>query len=330
MKINDYLIKYQLPLYQTFANALKTGNLVHAYLLNGEPGTPLKEVAMFLSSSLVCEAPNPLACETCLQCSRIYDGSYVDFYIFDGDEGTIKKDSIVDLETAFSQTSIEKAGKLIYIIHKVEKMTDSALNSLLKFLEEPNPNVFAFLTTENEARVLPTILSRVQKLPLKLIPRDTLIPEAVALGVKLDDAELLALKYNLPDTIKLMVSDESYINIKETALLVLNDLAYAPHEGVLSSMKTANTNIKTRDETKFYLQILLAFFQDIVNYNLQGRLLLPTLDEITAKLSRIVTHPLPGIKVIIEAITRIENNVNINLLLDHVMINIARECIHGK
>ncbi|HKM02902.1 MAG TPA: hypothetical protein VJZ31_03145 [Bacilli bacterium] len=330
MNINDYLLKYQKPLYQTFANALAKDTLTHAYLLNGEPGTPLKEVAMFLSATLVCEHPQPLADETCLECQRIYDGSYVDFYLFDGDLGSIKKESIIDLETAFSQTSVEKAGKLIYVIHKVEKMTPEAINSLLKFLEEPNPGVYAFLTTENEARVLPTILSRVQTLPIKLIARDTLIAEAVALGVKLDDAELLALKYNLPDSIKLMEADESYLNIKKTVLKVLNDLGYSLDEGVLSSMNTANANINNRDDAKLYLQILLAFFQDIVNYNLQGRLMLTRFDDITAKLSRVVANPLTGIRVIIEAITRIENNVNLSLLLDHVMINIAKESSHGK
>lgn len=330
MHIHDYLAQYQVPLYQTFSNALSKGNLNHAYLINGEPGTPLKEVAMFLASSLVCEAPHPLACEKCLECLRINDGSYVDFYLFDGEEGSIKKEKILDLETAFSVTSVEKAGKLIYVIHKVEKMTPEALNSLLKFLEEPNPDVYAFLTTENVARVLPTIISRSQNLPLKLIPRSTVIASAVSFGVLLPDAELLALKYNLPEIIVNKQKDEKYLQIKETLLTVLKDLSYSLNEGVLSSMRLANSRINDREDAKLYLQMMLAFMQDIVNYNSRSDLLLPSHDEMTSRLCNIVKKPLLAIKVIIEAITRIDSNVNLSLLFDHVMINLQKESLDGK
>jgi DNA polymerase-3 subunit delta' len=325
MKISEYLATYQLPLYQTFSNAVTSGHLSHAYLLSGEPGTPLKEVAYYLASSLVCEHPHPLACQTCLECSRIEDGSYVDFYLFDGDLGSIKKEKILDLETAFSQTSVERAGKLIYVIHKVEKMTPEAINSLLKFLEEPNQDVYAFLTTENEAMVLPTILSRVQNLPLKLIPRLTVIENSASLGVSLEDAELLSLKHNLAESILKMKDNPDYLNVKETLLLVLNDLGYSLNDGILASIKHANNRINNRDDAKFYLQMMLAFFQDIVNYNLHGDLLLPSLDKITSRISQVIKNPLLAIRVVIEAITRIESNVNLNLLLDHVMINLQKE-----
>lgn len=325
MNINDYLVKYQLPLYQTFVNQMNSGHLSHAYLINGEPGTPLKEVAKFLASSLVCEEPHPLACQHCLECHRIDDWSYVDFYLFDGDEGTIKKENILNLEAAFSQTSVEKAGKLIYVIHKVEKMTPEAINSLLKFLEEPNENVFAFLTTENEARVLPTIISRVQNLPLKLIPRDTLIKEALELGVGKEDAELLSLKYNLAPLIQTLQNDETYLNIKNTLFTVLDQLALSLEEGILASMKVANNALSNKEDSKFYLQMLVAAFQDIVNYNLQGKLLLSSMEEKIVRLAKVIKNPLTAIKVTLDSINRIESNVNLSLLLDHVMINLSKE-----
>ena len=37
-------------------------------------------------------------------------------------------------------------------MHNVENMTTEAINALLKFLEEPSPNVYAFLTTTNAGR----------------------------------------------------------------------------------------------------------------------------------------------------------------------------------
>ena len=46
-------------------------------------------------------------------------------------------------------------------------MNDISSNSLLKFIEEPEENIFAILVTENRFALLKTILSRCQVLKLK-------------------------------------------------------------------------------------------------------------------------------------------------------------------
>ena len=115
---------------------------------------------------------------------------------------------------------------------------------------------------------------------------------SVNLGARLGDTELLSLAYNLPETIVKLQDDKAYLNVKDSALLVLAELGLSLEDGVYTSMKVANANINSRDDAKLYLQILLAFFQDIVNYNLQGRLLLPSFDDTTAKLSRVIKNPL--------------------------------------
>ena len=171
MKIGKYLKERQLTVYQTFFNALNTSHLSHAYLLVGEQGTPLLESAIFLAKSLVCDNPNPLACEECLTCLRIDEGNYADIIIIDGALKSIKKDDIHAIEERFETSAVEDKGKMIYIINHVENMTNEAINSLLKFLEEPSENIYAFLTCENEARVLPTIISRSQTLHFKSVDK---------------------------------------------------------------------------------------------------------------------------------------------------------------
>lgn len=46
------------------------------------------------------------------------------------------------------------------VIHEANKLTIEAQNSLLKVLEEPNPNNYIVLTLENAEGILPTVLSR--------------------------------------------------------------------------------------------------------------------------------------------------------------------------
>ncbi|MDW8157656.1 MAG: hypothetical protein RML72_02120 [Bacteroidia bacterium] len=57
----------------------------------------------------------------------------------------------------------ESHAKVIIIWH-IEKITNEAANSFLKFLEEPPPQTFIFLTAEDTTLLLPTILSRCQKI----------------------------------------------------------------------------------------------------------------------------------------------------------------------
>ena len=78
----------------------------------------------------------------------------------------------------FSYTAAE-AGPQIYIIKDCEKMNQSAANSLLKFLEEPAPDHYAILTTTNKARLLPTIISRLQHIHFKPIGTTYIMNELI-------------------------------------------------------------------------------------------------------------------------------------------------------
>ena len=77
----------------------------------------------------------------------------------------ITKDIIKDLLNKLSTTSQFNNNK-VYIIDGVEKLNDFADNALLKTLEEPQANIYAFLITNNINSVKPTISSRCQKLYL--------------------------------------------------------------------------------------------------------------------------------------------------------------------
>ena len=73
------------------------------------------------------------------------------------------KDDIKELIKNLSTTSQFNNAK-VYIIDQAEKLNDFACNALLKTLEEPQSNIYAFLLTTNIDMVLPTISSRCQKI----------------------------------------------------------------------------------------------------------------------------------------------------------------------
>ena len=93
---------------------------------------------------------------------------------------------------SFEKKAFENKGIRVYILNLIENTTIEAINSILKFLEEPGQKVYAFLTTNNENAILPTIISRCQVLRLKLIDKKTVINTAIDEGVdKKEQLELL-------------------------------------------------------------------------------------------------------------------------------------------
>lgn len=98
---------------------------------------------------------------SCNSCVLINKNNHPDYYEIKPDGNFIKKEQILMLESEFKNSSVF-SNKKIYIIKEAEKLNVSAANSLLKFLEEPNLNVYGFLLTKNRYSVLPTILSRCQ------------------------------------------------------------------------------------------------------------------------------------------------------------------------
>lgn len=85
----------------------------------------------------------------------------LDVLIVNPQKDKITKEQIIDIQMELANKSQINDNR-VYIITEANKMNDYAANSLLKFLEEPQENVYAFLITNNIDKVLPTIKSRCQ------------------------------------------------------------------------------------------------------------------------------------------------------------------------
>ena len=162
--ILEEIKKHQKVAYRILENALMKNQLAHAYLFTGEKGTPKLETAYLLVQSLLCDKQG-FACETCEKCKHVSNGGYADLIYVDGINKSIKKGEILDIQERFSKTKLERDGKKVYILDGVENATSEALNSLLKFLEEPESDTIAILISEHSDRILETIVSRCQNIP---------------------------------------------------------------------------------------------------------------------------------------------------------------------
>lgn len=154
---------------KTLTNAINYNKIVHAYLFCGPRGTGKTSSARILAKSLNCEKGVSVdPCGKCVSCESIANGSSLD--VIEIDAASHRK--VEDAEDLINRVNLATYGSRykIYIIDEVHMLTDHAFNALLKTLEEPPKNVIFILATTEEYKVIPTIISRCQKLDFKSVP----------------------------------------------------------------------------------------------------------------------------------------------------------------
>ena len=319
--MKDYFKEYQQVAYSTLLNCKKNNRLPQAVLLNGYNDSPLLDLAKYFAKSIVCESEE--ACEQCLDCLRIENESYTDLIIIDGSSSTIKKQQIEDVQERFSMSALESKGIKIYIINQIENATTEAVNSLLKFLEEPTSDIYAIITTANINNVLPTIISRCMNIRLKKAPKHQLVVDATKKNIPVEDALVLAYFLGSVDSIVDTYENTPYLSIKDIVIELLNQMNEEEDLLYFSQIEISDV-VKDKNDFIMFLELLEIAFLDIMNYNDNHEInyqdhrdllqcLSNKLDKIEEKLSTIMLFK--GCASM---------NANVKLLLDSLIIKLER------
>jgi DNA polymerase-3 subunit delta' len=170
---------------------LKTDAIAHAYLLVGPRHVGKGTLAINLAQALNCDG-SEVPCGECHACQRIREGKHADVISIGLNSGTeIGIDDIRGLQHSANLPPYEGKCK-VFIIDEAEYLSTEAANALLKILEEPPPRVVWLLLAAEEERLLPTIISRCQRLELKPVPSERVQEVLVnSYNVDGDKAELL-------------------------------------------------------------------------------------------------------------------------------------------
>ena len=133
----------------------------HAYLFEVNDIEKSYPLILAFAKTIICKQhyQNNKECQDCNICSLIDKNYYEDLKIIEPETSMIKKDQIIELKKNFSLKSSNDNNR-VYIIKKAECLNASASNSLLKFIEEPENNIYGILITTNKKQILPTIISR--------------------------------------------------------------------------------------------------------------------------------------------------------------------------
>ena len=323
MRTKDHLIKTQRVAFQTLANGFKSNRISHAYLISGSNEASLKDLAIYLAKSLVCSKLEPLACEECINCLRIEEHSYPDYIFIDGSNESIKKQQIENLQEAFSKVSLEVNGKKIYIIHLIEKATLGAVNSLLKFLEEPMDDVVAIITTQNISKVLSTIISRCQLIRMKDYSSYDLENILISEGFDNEDAYLASKLFDNSNDAKEYISSNEYIQIKDASLETMHEIALG-NDPLLYNMQNTYKLLTSKEKAHNYLQIIILYLKDIINYQNEQEVHFKNHVKDMEILSKKIKNINESLKLLMINQGYLNTNANVTLLLDSLFFNFMK------
>jgi DNA polymerase-3 subunit gamma/tau len=158
----------QEPIVRTLKNALKSGNLAHAYLFTGPRGTGKTSTARLLAKTVNCINPHDgEPCNECQQCREITAGN--SFNVIEIDAASNRGiDSIRDLREKVMMPP--STGKYkVYVLDEAHMLTTEAFNALLKTLEEPPPYAIFVMATTEVHKMPATVISRCQPFYFKRI-----------------------------------------------------------------------------------------------------------------------------------------------------------------
>jgi DNA polymerase-3 subunit delta' len=325
----------QPVVFRVLYNALKHKQASHAYLFTGPKGTHMSEAAMLFAQALVCPNRNPWPCETCEVCQRITNGHFADLVVLDGTQSTIKKEAVLSLQEQFAKTALESYGKKIYVVNGAENATPEALNSLLKFLEEPSGNdTYAVLISEHPEALLETIVSRCQVLAFKPQSRQDLMEEAGPEGRDPYEVHLLTQLVNNVEGMKELRDNDEFKAALDHFGAFIEEYARAPYRGELYLQTQLLAKKKDGERTKdsaaldrlrltYFFKIGMLFFKDMLFHDGTPS---PVWKQ-RMNAIRPMIDPMAAFHRFNDAQDKINANANLSLLIDSVLYHL-KEVTH--
>jgi DNA polymerase-3 subunit delta' len=253
-----------MPIDETFEmikHALDSGRLAHGYLITGPVRGAAMDLALRVLQLLFCQSENK-PCLSCERCRRVADRTECDIHwIFpELKSRVISVEQMRDkLIAEISKTSFSggwKAGVLV----GADRMNDASANAFLKTLEEPPDRTLFFLLSDAPQQLLPTIVSRCQRIDLRdestlAAPLKERVLEALAGPLCDGPMENLALSSTL-----FAILDE----IKEEAERLVKEEKFDDAQEYDEKVFSARVSARYREMRGDLFAVIMHWFRDLL------------------------------------------------------------------
>lgn len=306
--------------------AIKTGNLSHAYIINGEYGSGRQTIASALAKTIQCQSKtdDTDACGVCTSCKQAESHNHPDIKYITHDKTSISVNDIREqLNNDISIKPYSSEYK-IYIIPDANKMTEQAQNALLKTIEEPPVYAIIILLTENCDSLLPTIRSRCVTLTMNPVEKDKICTYLENKFQLEPEQAQIAANYcqgNIGKAIR-FASSSDFIEMKNQVLKLLKNLDSMDIASIIDTIKEFSTH---KNDINDYLDLMLLWYRDVLMFKVtkDANLLLYG-DEYSAISEQATKRDYENIENIIAAIdkakVRLKANVNFDVTIELMIL----------
>jgi DNA polymerase-3 subunit delta' len=316
----------------TLRRALLSDRVRHAYLFSGPDHIGKTLLVRRFAQTLLCTGgadpvispQNP--CNICLSCRKVMHNNHPDVHYIarPPDKQFILIDQVRALQGDSALKTME-GRRNIFIITGMHEMNVQAANCLLKTLEEPEPDVVLLLTAPDPGLLLPTILSRVQQIPMHLL---TTAQIKVALeqfwSVDSQEAALIsALAAGRMGWAAQAVENEDMLANRKAQL---ETLARLPSLGRARRFEVAQQLSADSDRLRGILELWLLWWRDLVlaAHNSLDLIvnvdMLALLEKQAAKVGQAEAQRM--VRAILGTMEALDQNVNARMALEVLMLDL--------
>jgi DNA polymerase-3 subunit delta' len=213
-------------LLELISRAAMRGTLPPSLIFAGPEGVGKRMAAVALAQFLNCPNPSDDSCGTCPSCTRIARQVHADVLLIEpGETGAIRIDQIRDAIERTAYRPFEGRRRVV-IIDDADAVNVEAQNALLKTLEEPPAASTFVLVTSRPDMLLPTVLSRCQRLRFgRLAPSDVAAVLMRDHGLSATDAHAAAALSDGSIGLALDGGSEEFVEAREAAAELLETVA---------------------------------------------------------------------------------------------------------
>ena len=359
-------------------SALMRDRVVHSYLFAGPESVGKHTAAVLFSQALNCEGePAEAPCGQCRSCLLIERGNHPDVRLF-----TISADMRGRQRSQISIDQIRQDPKKpretppplihdaylkpalgrhkVYIIDPADRMTVEASNALLKALEEPPPHVTLILVSSEPASLLPTIVSRCQKVAFQLagtraiegkLREDGLDAQTAAAIARLSGGrigwairasrrrEVLAARRALLDLCAGMIGASVPASLRiaedikrQAARLAVEERQPAAgaegEEAADAPTGASRSDRAVRSELPWCLDVMVSWYRDLLAAGQGAPLLNPDYESVMKERAQPELHHQAecAVELILETKNAIERNANIDVALEALVTGLVGWC----
>lgn len=235
---------------------LAAGKIANSYLFEGIEGCGKKLIALAFIEAVFCGGSE--GCGNCPSCRKIAAIQHPDLHLLEPDGLFIKIDQIRELQRELSLRPFE-APKKACIIDGADRLNPAAGNALLKTLEEPPGNALMILITANPDGVLPTVLSRCQRLHFAALSEATIETLLRERGKEPEAARIVASLASGSMATALRIGEEAALQVRKSFLERVGTLSL----GEITPLSNFAEELASDKENALeLLGLLTSFFRD--------------------------------------------------------------------